>query len=109
MKVIIALILCLCLGAITQVNAQNEVSDKTFSYTVHISGMKTAEQAEALENHLKVVKGISELDVVFIEYEIRFQCTNADMQKHKVMQEIKAVCAGRSINMKTIDRKEVGK
>ncbi|MCB9224592.1 MAG: hypothetical protein R2780_10015 [Crocinitomicaceae bacterium] len=85
---------------------QEEVPLKTFEFNISLNKLKTEQQAADIRNEVGNLPGVKECQLVLIEYNLKFICTNHDMVEHKIIDRIKAIVVELGAEIVNINRTE---
>ena len=92
--------------AVNNVTAQEVAPLKTFHYEVSINKLKTESQAQAIKNEVSKISGVQNCDLILIEYNLTFSCTNHDMTRYQVMDKVKVAIVSNGSEIVNIKRTE---
>ena len=85
---------------------QEEAPLKTFEFTISVNQLKTEEQANKIKSEVQEIPGVTEAELVLINYELTFSCTNHDMNRYLIMDKVKDVIVSNGSEIITINRRE---
>lgn len=86
---------------------QEQAPRKTFEFTISINQLKTQEQANQIKSEVTEIEGVQSCELVLIEYELVFTCTNHDMNRYLIMDKVKAVIVSNGSEIIKINRREI--
>ena len=88
-------------------NAQEEAPLRTFEYNISLNKLKTEGQAEQIKQEVQSLPGIKNCELILIEYNLRFNCTNHDMTKYLVMDRVKTIILQNGAEIVKTNRTEI--
>lgn len=86
--------------------SQEEAPLKTFEFTITVNKLKTQDQANNITTEVKAIPGIKNAELVLINYELTFDCSNHDMNRYAIMDQVKEVIVRNGAEIITINRRE---
>ena len=89
-----------------QSSAQETAPLKNFEYNISLNRLKTQGQADQIKEEVSLLPGVKNCDLILIEYNIHFECTNHDMTNHIVMDRVKAIILENGSEIINIKRTE---
>ena len=114
MKLLKLMFLCALFFFITPSFSQEVAPLKTFEFSIGINKLKTQIQADKIIRKIEQIRGVKNCSLVLIDYILKFECTNHDMNSSGVLDVIKQILTEEgseitTINRKTIHRDEISK
>ena len=79
---------------------------REFTFNVSVSHLKTQDQVDHVLVALSKLNGVSNEKFVLTDYALSFTASNHDMQKHALMDSLKAILSVEGIEIVKIERKE---
>ncbi|MFT4600656.1 MAG: hypothetical protein ACI857_000832 [Arenicella sp.] len=70
---------------------QEKAPLKHFEYNINLNRLKTQGQASQIKEEVSLLPGVKNCELILIEYNLHFQCSNHDMMSYNVMDRVKAV------------------
>lgn len=84
--------------------AQEVAPLKTFDYQISLNKLKTENQAQLIKSEVSKIQGVKSCELVLIEYNLTFSCTNHDMERYSVMDLVKEVVVSNGSEIVNIKR-----
>ena len=103
-KVFVFMLFCVLLTSVSF--GQEQAPLKQFHFDVSINNLKTEQQAEAIKSALSKVEGVANCELVLIEYELRFDCSNHDMNRFHIIDQMKAIVSENGAEIIHVKRTE---
>lgn len=86
--------------------AQEQAPLKNFEFTISLNKLKTEQQALDIKNEVRQLPGVKNCELILINYQLTFGCTNHDMNSYSIIDRIKAVVVENGAEIVTINRTE---
>lgn len=77
---------------------------KTFEYKIGLNKLKTQDQADLIRTEVSKISGVKNCELILINYELTFTCTNHDMTRYQVMDNIKRAIVKNGSEVVNIER-----
>lgn len=100
------LLLLFLFFTVNNLTAQEVAPLKTFHYEVSLNQLKTESQAQAIKSQVSKISGVQNCELVLIEYNLSFTCTNHDMTRYQIMDEVKVAIVSNGSEIVNIQRTE---
>lgn len=84
--------------------AQEVAPLKTFDYQISLNKLKTENQAQLIKSEVAKIQGVKNCELILIDYNLTFSCTNHDMERYSVMDLVKTVIVSNGSEIVTIKR-----
>jgi hypothetical protein len=102
-----AILLLVFLFATTISFCQEKAPLKQFEYNISLNKLKTEAQAEQIKDAVSLLPGVKDCELILIEYNLHFECSNHDMTANQVMDRVKTVILQNGSEIVKIKRTEI--
>jgi hypothetical protein len=101
------LLVAFMLFAINLTAQQEEAPLRTFEYQISLNKLKTEGQSDQIKQEVASLSGVKNCELILIEYNLTFRCTNHDMTRYLVMDRVKTIILENGAEIVKTNRKEV--
>jgi hypothetical protein len=84
--------------------AQEKAPLKHFEYDISLNKLKTQNQADLIKNEVSLLKGVKNCELILIEYNLYFECSNHKMTSEKIMDRVKLIILSNGSEIVNIKR-----